>query len=80
MATFFEPRAIKNLKKYPKTDIENIIKAVESLSNNFEGDIKKLTGTSHEYRLRIGKYRVLFELENNEIIIYDILLRKDAYR
>ena len=44
-------------------------------------DIKKLKGFKNHYRLRVGKYRVLFELEKpDKIIIYAILPRKKAYK
>ena len=44
-------------------------------------DIKKLKGFENHYRLRVGKYRVLFELEKpDKIIIYAILPRKKAYK
>ena len=44
-------------------------------------DIKKLKGFKNHYRLRVGKYRILFELEKpDKIIIYAILPRKKAYK
>ena len=33
-------------------------------------DIKKLQGYKKDYRLRIGKYRFLFVLENDQLLIY----------
>ena len=32
------------------------------------------------YRLRLGDYRVLFELEEGTILVYRIRHRKDAYK
>ena len=44
-------------------------------------DIRKLRGYRSHYRLRVGRYRVLFELEKpNKIIVYAILPRKKAYK
>jgi len=44
-------------------------------------DIKKLKGFKNHYRLRVGKYRILFELEKpDKIIVYAILPRKKAYK
>lgn len=45
-----------------------------------QGDIKRLTNFTPEYRLRVGNYRVLFELTHNTIVIYRILHRSHAYR
>lgn len=50
------------------------------MSNNLKGDIKKLTNFTPEYRLRVRNYRVLFEIEDKNIIIYLIKHRKDSYK
>ena len=43
-------------------------------------DIVKLRGYKNNYRLRVGRYRVLFELEaERTIIVYAVLPRKKAY-
>lgn len=43
---------------------------------------KKLVGRDNEYRLRIGKHRVLYEIVEKEKIvrIFRILHRREAYR
>jgi mRNA-degrading endonuclease RelE of RelBE toxin-antitoxin system len=40
---------------------------------------KRLQGTS-SYRLRAGDYRIIYEVNENEVNIYKISHRKDAYR
>ncbi len=76
----FKPKAIKSLEKIPAQDRTSILVGIEKLQDNLLGDVKRLTNFTPEYRLRIGKYRVLFEIEKEIIIIYNILLRKIAYR
>ena len=76
----FKPTSIKDLKKIDKQSQKNIINKIEKMSDNLAGDIKKLTNFTPEYRLRVGNYRVLFEIENNKIIIYKIKHRKDSYK
>jgi len=44
------------------------------------GDVKRLTNYTPEFRLRVGDYRVLFEVEGETIVIYRVLHRKDAYQ
>jgi len=73
------PKAIKDLKKIPKLDASRIAAHLQSLENGLTGDVKKLTNYTPEYRLRVGDYRALFEIEENKIIIYRIKHRKDAY-
>ena len=39
------------------------------MSDNLKGDVKHLTDTAPEYRLRVGDYRILFEIEAESIVI-----------
>lgn len=45
-----------------------------------EGDIKSLKGTNNEYRLRVGKYRIIYHYENDNLVILDIGSRGDIYK
>ena len=76
----FKPRALKDCKKIPKSMIKLVFDKIEAMSIDLEGDVKKLTNFSPEYRLRIGDYRVLFEVEQSKIIIYRIRHRKEVYK
>ena len=42
-------------------------------------DIKRLTNFDIDYRLRCGDYRVLFDLEEDTVIVHRILHRREAY-
>ncbi len=50
------------------------------LEEDLSGNVKKLKGFEREYRLRIGGYRLIFELAGGEITVYAFGLRKDIYR
>ena len=76
----FKPRALKDLKRLPVTECVNIVAKVEALQNNLDGDVKRLTNFTPEYRLRVGNYRVLFEVEGPKVVIYRVRHRKDAYK
>ncbi len=44
-------------------------------------DIKKLKGEwKGFYRLRVGKFRIIFKLEKDVMYIYDIIKREKAYK
>lgn len=73
-------RAEKDLASIPKSDAQHITDAIFAMEDGLVGDIKKLANFSPEYRLRIGNWRILFEVSINRIIIYRILHRKEAYR
>ncbi len=76
-----KPRASKDLRRIQKQDASRIADALERLAGDLFGDVKRLTNFTPEYRLRVGQYRVLFEVENeNEIVVYRIVHRRDAYR
>ncbi len=76
----FKPRAIKDLKALPSAEHRCVISKLETLQNGLRGDVKQLTNFTPEYRLRVGNYRVLFEVEDGKVIVYRIVHRKDAYR
>jgi len=50
------------------------------LEEDLSGNVKKLKGSANEYRLRIGNYRAIFELEGNTVFVYAVGLRKEIYR
>jgi mRNA interferase RelE/StbE len=76
----FKNTAFKDLEKINRKDALRIMVKIKSLENGLEGNIKKLTNFTPEYRLRIGDYRVLLEALEGKIIIYRIKHRKESYR
>jgi mRNA interferase RelE/StbE len=75
----FQSKAIKALEKLPTQERVKIVTKIEAMKNNLQGDVKKLTNLTPEYRLRVGKYRVLFEIEGEVLTIYQVKHRRDAY-
>lgn len=75
----FKPRALKDLRAVNVSNRGRILSKIEGLEDDLAGDVKRLTNFTPEYRLRVGDYRVLFELEAERVIIYRIKHRKDAY-
>ncbi len=73
-------RAEKDMSSIPKNEAQRIADAVFALENDLVGDIKKLTAFTPEYRLRVGDWRVLFDVSKDKITIYRIVHRKEAYR
>jgi mRNA interferase RelE/StbE len=80
---FLERKASRQLEKLDKDVRDRIVEALHVLRD--EGfsrklDIVKLRGYKNYYRLRVGRYRILFELEaERTIIVYAVLPRKKAY-
>ncbi len=57
-----------------------VLARIEEMSDDLKGDVKRLTNFTPEYRLRVGDFRVLFEIERETIVIYRIRHRREAYR
>lgn len=76
-----KPRAVKDLRRIQKQDASRIADALDRLTHELDGDVKRLTNFTPEYRLRVGRYRVLFEVEEKrDIIVYRVIHRREAYR
>jgi mRNA interferase RelE/StbE len=76
-----KPRAIKDVRRLEKQDATRVADALERLADGLSGDVKRLTHFSPEYRLRVGPYRILFEIENDEeVVVYRVVHRREAYR
>ncbi|WP_425362812.1 type II toxin-antitoxin system RelE family toxin [Candidatus Tisiphia endosymbiont of Hybos culiciformis] len=68
----FAKQAIKDLRRIPKdyaSHIVNRIKLVAIDPYGVELDIKKLKATDKAYRLRIGNYRVIYEIEEQKLLV-----------
>jgi mRNA interferase RelE/StbE len=72
----FKPRAIRDLRA---SQARRVVKKIALLRDDLTGDVKRLTDFTHEFRLRVGDYRVLFEVEGQKVLIYRVMHRKDAY-
>ena len=68
------------LREVPEEVRRQIGYRLHLLQQDFSGDVKKLEGSRNEYRLRVGNYRVLFELVGRRIVVYALGQRKDIYR
>lgn len=73
-----KPKAIKDLKSIPLKERKRIVERIERMEDDLQGDVKKLTNHTPEYRMRSGNYRVLFEIEEGKIVVYRGLHRKEA--
>ncbi len=78
--TEFKPRAVKDIENLSSRMQTKIIKNIEIMGHDLTGDVKRLTNFTPEYRLRVGDYRVLFEIENERIVVYRIRHRREVYR
>jgi mRNA interferase RelE/StbE len=78
---FFKSSVWKDLKSIPDKDLTKILACVESLQSNPRQPIcKKLSG-QEKYRLRYGRYRIIYSIQDKELTIWIVKIghRKDVY-
>ncbi len=77
-------RAKKFIEKLDKKPAMHIADKLEQLVNGYNNlDVKKLSGFSDpRFRLRIGDFRLIYEVSEREVIVYVIEVghRKEIYR
>lgn len=73
---------IQALARRDRRQAARIVDAIDQYAEHDHGDVLKLAGSSGEYRLRVGNWRVLFRLEDGgrDMAIARVLNRRDAYR
>jgi mRNA interferase RelE/StbE len=75
----YGPSALDDLDHAPARERAQILRKIERLEQGLHGDIKRLHGAEAAYRLRMGDYRILFDVEGDVIVIRRIGNRKDVY-
>lgn len=78
-----EKKALKFLINVPKKDYIKLREHIDQLAQDphTPGSIK-LAGSDSIYRLRFGNYRILYKVQNEEMIVFIIEIdhRKNIYR
>jgi mRNA-degrading endonuclease RelE of RelBE toxin-antitoxin system len=71
----------RKMQRFPQEAQEAVLKAIGLLQHYpvERLDIKKLEGAKNIFRLRIGKYRLLFILTQDKIIVFDADVRGRIY-
>jgi len=80
---FLERRAEQDLKKLSTEIFHRIIPHLKALSENPKPPgCRKITGSKSDWRIRVGDYRVIYEVDEQEkaVKVMRIRHRRDAYR
>jgi mRNA interferase RelE/StbE len=75
--------ALRELKALPAKVRNQTVEVTDKLElNPGPSGCKKLTGSHTRWRIRIGDYRILYEIDDTDrsVIIFRISHRKTAYR
>ncbi len=83
MRITFHPDVYKQLQRLPRTVFAAALdKIVELADDPRPTGIKKLVGSDSDYRVRIGEYRIVYEVDdiNGVVTVLTVAKRSDAYR
>jgi len=72
-----------DLRKIDRQFVAKILDAIENLSENpFPVQSRKMRGSESSYRLRVGDYRVIYQVDlaNKVVIVYHARHRSDVYK
>ena len=75
--------AEKELRRIDGRYIPRIFAVIESLEKEPRPvRCKKLSGSDHTYRIRIGTYRVIYDIQESRLLVLVIKIghRKDVYQ
>jgi len=74
--------AARELRRLQRQAVLRILQAVEQLANeSYPHGVRKLVGSEHTYRSRVGDYRVVYNVVSSTLIIQIIRVghRRDVY-
>ncbi|MEV7782254.1 type II toxin-antitoxin system RelE/ParE family toxin [Kitasatospora sp. NPDC088351] len=86
--TRFTPHAQRDLIKVARPDAMRILRRLAEFQEALNAgdtaafDIKVMQGHNARWRLRVGDYRVVYTLEDGQLIIWVLVVgnRRDVYR
>jgi mRNA interferase RelE/StbE len=80
---FIEKKAEKDLRRLPKNYQNKIIQKILDLKDNPKPiEARKITFSENYYRIRVGDYRIIYEINYKEkrINIFRVRHRKEVYK
>ena len=80
---YLERAAERDLRKLPAETFHRIIPRIRALAETPRPPgCRKLTGSDSDWRIRIGEYRVIYEIDDagKTVRIFRVRHRREAYR
>jgi mRNA interferase RelE/StbE len=75
--------ATKDLRQIATADVPRIVAVAEALAEDpFPPGCTKLAGSERSYRIRVGDYRILYDVFSGRLLIEVVKVghRKDVYK
>jgi len=79
---YFKKSVSKDLRAIPKQDVRRILKQIDMLVDDPRPAGSEKLSTQELYRIRQGRYRVLYQIEDDVLIVIVVKVgkRSDVYR
>jgi mRNA interferase RelE/StbE len=78
-----KPSVERDLRALPKSTLTRVLAVFESLGENpFQRQTLKLEGAADLFRIRVGDYRIIYQVDRRakEVIIHYVRHRRDVYK
>ncbi len=78
-----KPSLRKDLRSLPPAMVLRVLQQFDALSADpLPKSSVKLTGAERRYRIRIGDYRIIYEVDHNtqQVVVHYVRHRREAYR
>lgn len=82
-SVYLESRTEKELNHLPIETFDRIVEQIKALNENPRPHgCRKITGSKQDWRIRVGDYRIVYEIDEGkkEIRVMRIRHRREAYR
>jgi mRNA interferase RelE/StbE len=79
----FKPSVAKDLKLLPKKMLVRVMTRIEALATDpTPTNSLKLAGAERLHRIRVGDYRVIYEIDDEagRVVVHYVRHRREAYR
>ena len=79
----FKPSVEKDLRSLSKMLVSRVMERIERLKTDpFPRHAVKLSGTERLYRIRVGDYRIVYEVDTQarQVMIHYVRHRREVYR
>lgn len=82
-AVVLKPAAVRDLRKLPEDVRRRVAGRIDALSGDPRpSGAETLQGERNLYRIRVGDYRVIYQVENKELVVLVVHIghRREVYR
>ena len=79
----FSSAAAKAIEDLPNTISQRLVKKAQALGQNpFPRGSKKLQGEEEQWRIRVGDYRIVYQVDGDQAVVLVVRAghRRDIYR